>query len=370
MKAPSCAARRSPQRARTDSGSRRGGDDAGGDGVLPVVADVGDAVGPAHHLALGGGRGRPGPAVVADAVEGLGAQVERGQRDVGPPRGVVEAAGEVGVEGVLAGVAARAVAAVVAEGDGLGERHVEPAGPGHAGGHLGHLQGVGEAGPLVVLGEDEDLGLAGQPAEGGGVQDPVPVPLEAGAPRVGLLGRARCPRPRPGWPRRQHAVLVRLRRAVPAAARPTAAPGPSAARRWPPESAWATRTDAGPVAGRCRPRPAVVARRPVPRRGRRGSRPWWPPSGGSARSGSDRLVPHGTSVPRACIVGGHAPWTVERRPAGAGRRDRGVTPGGRAHRDHPDPQGARGRAGRRRRPGRGPAPTSRRRWAGTTACSG
>ena len=42
----------------------------------------------------------------------------------------------------------------------------------------------------MVLGEHEHLGLAGQPAEGAGVQDPVPVSLEAGALRVGgFLGR-------------------------------------------------------------------------------------------------------------------------------------------------------------------------------------
>ena len=93
------------------------------DGVLEVVADVGDAVGPRHDLALGGGRRGPRPGVVADAVERLGAQVERGQHDVGAPHGVVVALGEVGGEGVLAGVAAGTVAAVVAEGDGLGEGH-------------------------------------------------------------------------------------------------------------------------------------------------------------------------------------------------------------------------------------------------------
>ena len=37
-----------------------GGDHAGVDGVLEVVADVGDAVGPGHDLALGRGRGRAG----------------------------------------------------------------------------------------------------------------------------------------------------------------------------------------------------------------------------------------------------------------------------------------------------------------------
>ncbi len=126
--------------------------------------------------------------MVADAVERLGAEVERGERDVRPPGRVVEPAVDVGGEGVLARVAARPVAAVVAEGDGLGQGDVEPAGPGDAGGHLGDLEGVGQTGALVVVGEDEDLGLAGEAAEGGGVQDPVAVPFEAGPPRVRLLG--------------------------------------------------------------------------------------------------------------------------------------------------------------------------------------
>jgi hypothetical protein len=126
--------------------------------------------------------------VVGDAVDGLGAEVERGQRDVRPPGGVVEAAREEGVERVLAGVPAGPVPAVVAQGDRLGQGHIEPAGPGDGRGHLGHLECVGEAGPLMVLGEDEHLGLAGQAAERGGVEDPVPVPLEAGAPGVRFLG--------------------------------------------------------------------------------------------------------------------------------------------------------------------------------------
>ena len=115
---------------------------------------------------------------------------------------MVEAVGEEDAQGVLAGVATGAVAAVVAEGDGFGQSHVQAAGPGDAGGHLGHLQGVGEPGPLVVGGEDEDLGLARQPAEGGRVQDAVPVALEAGPPGVGFLGPGRrSPAPGPGWPR-------------------------------------------------------------------------------------------------------------------------------------------------------------------------
>ena len=82
---------------------------------------------------------------------------------------------------------ARPVPAVVAQGDRLGQGHVEPARPGDRSGHLRHLECVGEARPLMVLWEDEHLGLAGQAAERGGVEDPVPVPLETGAPRVRLL---------------------------------------------------------------------------------------------------------------------------------------------------------------------------------------
>ena len=203
MKVPSWRPRRSPHRSRTMAGRAAGVTMPAADGVLEVVAHVGDPVGPAHHLALGGRRRRPGPGVVADAVERLLAQVERRAATTSAPHdGVVEAAVDVGGEGVLAGVAARAVAAVVAEGDGLGEGHVEPAGPGDAGGHLGDLEGVGQPGPLVVVGEDEDLGLAGQAPEGA---------ASAGCGRGRARSRCatgRAPRPghgRPhpgrGWPR-------------------------------------------------------------------------------------------------------------------------------------------------------------------------
>ncbi len=71
-------------------------------------------------------------------------------------------------------------------------------------------------GALVVGGEDEDLGLARQPPEGRRVQDAVPVPLEAGAPRVGLLGDgAPAPGRGPGRPRGEHQVLGRFARRAP-----------------------------------------------------------------------------------------------------------------------------------------------------------
>ena len=96
-------------------------------------------------------------------------------------------------------MAAGSVAAVVAQGDGIGERDVDPRRAGDRRGDLGDLQRVGQPGPLVVGGVDHDLGLAGQPAEGGGVHDPVPVPLEAGALLVRLLRPARWPAPSAGW---------------------------------------------------------------------------------------------------------------------------------------------------------------------------
>src|SRR5664280_2512111 len=106
---------------------------------------------------------------------------DRCQRDVCSPRGVVESPVEVGGQRILAGMAPRAVPAVVAESDRLGQGDVEATGPGDAGGHLGHLQRVGQPGPLVVVGEYEDLGLAGQSPERRGVQDAVAVALETGA---------------------------------------------------------------------------------------------------------------------------------------------------------------------------------------------
>ena len=64
---------------------------------------------------------------------------------------------------------------------------VEPDGARDAGRDLGDLEGVGEARAHVVIGEDEDLGLAGEAAKGARVQDAVAVALETGAELVGLF---------------------------------------------------------------------------------------------------------------------------------------------------------------------------------------
>ena len=84
----------------------------------------------------------------------------------------------------------RRVADVVAQRDRLGERLVERQRRGQGARDLRHLEGVRQAGDVVVaLGVEEDLRLVLQAAERLGVDDPVAVPLERGPERVGLLQR-------------------------------------------------------------------------------------------------------------------------------------------------------------------------------------
>ena len=62
------------------------------------------------------------------------------------------------------------------------------------GGHLGDLEGVGEPGALVVAPGTRTPGvLPARRRNAAGVQDAVTVALEAGAHRVGGLGRGAPP---------------------------------------------------------------------------------------------------------------------------------------------------------------------------------
>ena len=192
---------------------------AGADRVERVVGEVADAVGVAHALGLAGRRRRVDlPAVRPDAVAHLPGQVQVLQHldDAHPLRGVVPAARHVGLQRVLAEVAERRVADVVAQGDRLGQRLVQAQRAGQRPGDLGDLQRVGQPGDEVVaVGVEEDLRLVLQPAERLGVQDPVAVALERrpqgvlglgphpapGGRRAGRRGRElapRRPRGRPG----------------------------------------------------------------------------------------------------------------------------------------------------------------------------
>ena len=77
---------------------------------------------------------------------------------------------------------------VVAQGDGLRQRLVEPQGLGDGPGDLGDLQRVGQARPVVIpLRGQEDLCLMLEPAECLAVQDPVSVPLVLRADGAELL---------------------------------------------------------------------------------------------------------------------------------------------------------------------------------------
>ena len=165
------------------------GDHAGADGVVDVVAQVGDAVGEPTHLTLERGRQRPVPAVVDDAVAHLPREVQRLELLDHPqalervaPRPVLVAA-----QRLLAHVAERRVAHVVAQADRLGEVLVEAQRSGDRAGDAGDLERVGEPHAVVVaLGREEDLRLVLQPAERLGVHHAVAVALELGAHRVGL----------------------------------------------------------------------------------------------------------------------------------------------------------------------------------------
>ncbi len=94
-----------------------------------------------------------------------------------------------GVEGLLAGVAERWVAEIVADPDRLGQVLVQPQRPRHGAGDPAGLQGMGEAGAVMVaLRRDEDLRLVLEAAERLGVDDAVAVALERrpqGAVRLG-----------------------------------------------------------------------------------------------------------------------------------------------------------------------------------------
>ena len=76
----------------------------------------------------------------------------------------------------------------MAKAHGLHEVFVEVQGSGYGAAYLGDLQGMGEAGDIVIAeGGDEDLGLVLKPAEGLGMNDSVAVALEVGAQGAGFL---------------------------------------------------------------------------------------------------------------------------------------------------------------------------------------
>ncbi len=180
---------------------------AGLDAVVEVGGEVGDLVGEVDDLGfewgalaekVGGEFGVLIGGVVAgvldDALADAEGEVEAAMGgvallevldDAEGVEVVVEAAAvalEALVQGALAGVAEGRVADVVDEGEGLGEVFVEAERAGDGAGDLGDLDGVGEAAAEVVGGAaGEDLGLAGEAAEGARLHDAFAVALKGGA---------------------------------------------------------------------------------------------------------------------------------------------------------------------------------------------
>ena len=111
----------------------------------------------------------------------------------------------------LAGVAERRVTDVMTKADRLGQVLVEAEGSRHRPADLGDLEGVGEAGDEVIAFRiDEHLGLVLQPAEGLGVDDAVPVPLEGGSVLVGLFGHLPSPAVRRSGAGRSEEIVLHV----------------------------------------------------------------------------------------------------------------------------------------------------------------
>ena len=123
---------------------------------------------------------------------------------------MLEALAQRLVECLLACVAERRVAHVVAEADRLGEILVQAQGPGDAARDGRRLERVRHPrAEVVAVRIDEDLRLALQAAEGLRMQDPVAVALERRAqPALFVLARAPACPVRADGERRQPRLLV------------------------------------------------------------------------------------------------------------------------------------------------------------------
>jgi len=130
--------------------------------------------------------------MVADSIEGFYTEVQRLECDIGTPDSVIKSAVKIRRQRIFGRVTARPVAAVMAEGDRFGERHIEAEGSTHRAGHLGYFKGVSESCSLMIVREDENLGFPRETTKCGGVQDAVTVAFETGASAIwSLLDQAR-----------------------------------------------------------------------------------------------------------------------------------------------------------------------------------
>ena len=170
---------------------------AGAERVVDVVVDVGDPVDQPHDPALRASPAGCGPVwrrmpsrTCSVRLSRSISSTTRSECSLWRKR-VPPALAHARVEHLLADVAERRVAEVVAEPDRLGQVLVEPQRPRHVARDPAGLERVREPGAVVVaLGRDEHLRLVLEPPERLGVHDPVAVALERRAVvGVGLLAQ-------------------------------------------------------------------------------------------------------------------------------------------------------------------------------------
>src|SRR5215213_4797792 len=167
--------------------------------IVEIMVDIRDTVGDANdfaferirHARRGVGDTRAELGVTKNAVADWKGQVETApipfqMIDDAQTLLVVSKAGKRIGQSRLTGVAERRVTEIVAETNRLDEVLIEEERPADGAGDLGHLEGVGEPGAVVVTsGSDKDLGLVHQPAKALGMEDAVTVALEGG-PQIRL----------------------------------------------------------------------------------------------------------------------------------------------------------------------------------------
>src|SRR5665213_3659087 len=180
-------------------GERGGVEDTRAQRVVDVMVEVGETVGDAHDRALERRRSGRAAGVAEDPVADLLTQVQAApvafervhdaQRLCPMVEVAPEALAQAAVEHVLPDVTKRRMAEVVAEPDRLSEVLVQGEGPRDGARDPRDLEGVGQAGAVVVaLGGDEHLGLVLETAKRLAVDDPVAVALKRRAQPAVVLG--------------------------------------------------------------------------------------------------------------------------------------------------------------------------------------
>jgi hypothetical protein len=98
--------------------------------------------------------------VITNTVERFVAQIERREDNIGTPHGVVVSIFNVGRQGVFAGVTTGTVSTVVSERNSFRQCNVETKDARNGHSDLRNFESVRETSALMIIREDEDLGLA------------------------------------------------------------------------------------------------------------------------------------------------------------------------------------------------------------------